>query len=31
MKGTKIDLVKYRIIRAKDTLEDAQILAERKK
>lgn len=31
MKGTKKDLVKYRLNRAKDTLEDAQILAERKK
>ena len=31
MKGTKKDLVKYRIARAKDTLEDAQILAEHNK
>ena len=31
MKGTKEDLIKYRIARAKDTYEDAQILAERKK
>ncbi len=31
MKGTKQDLIKYRIVRAKDTLEDAQILAERGK
>ncbi|MEN8201830.1 MAG: HEPN domain-containing protein [Bacteroidota bacterium] len=31
MTGTKKDLVKYRIARAKDTLEDAQILADREK
>jgi uncharacterized protein (UPF0332 family) len=31
MTGTKNDLVKYRISRAKDTLEDAQILAEKEK
>jgi uncharacterized protein (UPF0332 family) len=31
MTGTKKDLIKYRITRAKDTLEDAQILAEREK
>jgi uncharacterized protein (UPF0332 family) len=31
MKGTKEDLIKYRLLRAKDTFEDAQILAERKK
>ncbi len=31
MTGTKQDLVVYRIKRAKDTLEDAQILAERGK
>jgi uncharacterized protein (UPF0332 family) len=29
MKGTKADLIIYRIIRAKDTYEDALILAER--
>ena len=28
MTGTKEDLIKYRIARAKDTYEDAQILAE---
>lgn len=28
MKGTKADLVNYRLIRAKETYEDAQILAE---
>ncbi len=31
MTGTKDDLVNYRIARAKDTFEDAQILAEREK
>jgi len=31
MKGTKEDLVKYRLLRARDTYEDAQILAERNK
>ena len=31
MKGTKADLIKYRLIRAKDTFEDAQILAEKNK
>jgi uncharacterized protein (UPF0332 family) len=31
MTGTKADLIKYRIARAKDTYEDAQILAEREK
>jgi uncharacterized protein (UPF0332 family) len=31
MSGTKEDLVKYRIARAKDTLEDAHILAENEK
>lgn len=31
MSGTKEDLVKYRIARAKDTLEDAYILAENEK
>ena len=31
MKGTKQDLIKYRLTRAKDTLDDAQILAERGK
>lgn len=31
MTGTKDDLIKYRIARAKDTYEDAQILAERDK
>jgi uncharacterized protein (UPF0332 family) len=31
MKGTKEDLVRYRLSRAKDTFEDAQILAERNK
>jgi uncharacterized protein (UPF0332 family) len=29
MKGTKSDLIKYRLLRAKDTFEDAQILAEK--
>jgi len=31
MTGTKDDLIKYRFARAKDTYEDAQILAERGK
>jgi uncharacterized protein (UPF0332 family) len=31
MKGTKNDLIKYRIERAKDTLDDALILFEKKK
>ncbi len=31
MKGTKEDLIKYRLLRARDTYEDAQILAERNK
>jgi len=31
MTGTKDDLIKYRIARAKDTYEDAQILADREK
>ncbi len=31
MSGTKKDLIKYRIARARDTLEDAQILADREK
>jgi len=31
MNGTKKDLINYRIARARDTLEDAQILAENKK
>ena len=31
MKGSKEDLIKYRLERAWDTLEDAQILAEREK
>ena len=31
MTGTKDDLIKYRIDRAKDTYDDAQILAEREK
>ncbi len=31
MKGSKEDLIKYRLQRAKDTYEDAQILAERQK
>jgi uncharacterized protein (UPF0332 family) len=31
MSGTKKDLVKYRLLRAKDTFEDAQILAEKNK
>jgi uncharacterized protein (UPF0332 family) len=29
MKGTKKDLINYRLLRAKDTFEDAEILAER--
>lgn len=29
MKGTKEDLIRYRLLRAKDTLEDARILAEK--
>lgn len=29
MKGTKKDLINYRLLRARDTFEDAQILAER--
>lgn len=28
MSGTKEDLIKYRITRAKDTLDDAHILAD---
>lgn len=31
MKGTKQDLIKYRLLRARDTYEDAQILADRSK
>jgi uncharacterized protein (UPF0332 family) len=31
MKGSKEDLIKYRLLRARDTLDDAQILAEKKK
>jgi uncharacterized protein (UPF0332 family) len=31
MKGTKADLIKYRMVRARDTFEDAQILAEKKR
>jgi uncharacterized protein (UPF0332 family) len=31
MKGTKKDLIDYRLLRARDTFEDAQILAERNK
>lgn len=31
MTGTKNELINYRIARAKDTFEDAQILAEREK
>ena len=31
MTGSSDDLIKYRIARAKDTYEDAQILAEREK
>jgi hypothetical protein len=29
MSSTKQDLIKYRIARAKDTLDDAQILADK--
>jgi len=29
VKGTKTDLIKYRLLRARDTFEDAQILAEK--
>jgi uncharacterized protein (UPF0332 family) len=31
MKGTKVDLVKYRLLRARDTFDDARILAEKQK
>lgn len=31
MKGSKKDLIHYRLLRARDTYEDAQILAERNK
>lgn len=31
MSSTKEDLIRYRIARAKDTLDDAQILAEKEK
>jgi uncharacterized protein (UPF0332 family) len=31
MTGTKDDLIRYRIVRAKDTYDDAQILAERER
>ena len=31
MKGSKKDLIRYRLLRARDTFEDAQILAERSK
>lgn len=31
MKGAKRDLVNYRLLKAKDALDDAQILAERNK
>jgi uncharacterized protein (UPF0332 family) len=31
MSGSKEDLIKYRLFRAKDTLDDAQILAEKQK
>jgi uncharacterized protein (UPF0332 family) len=31
MKATKEDLIKYRLLRSKDTFEDAQILADRQK
>ena len=31
MKGSKGDLIEYRLLRAKDTLDDARILAEKKK
>jgi len=30
MKGSKQDLIKYRLLRAWDTLDDAKILAEKK-
>jgi len=31
MKGSKDDMVKYRLMRAKDTLDDARILADNQK
>lgn len=31
MSGTKKDLMEYKLLRAKDTFEDAQILAEKNK
>ncbi len=31
MKGTKDDLIKYRLLRARDTFDDARILAENNK
>ena len=31
MKGTKADLIKYRMLRAWDTYDDARILAEKEK
>jgi uncharacterized protein (UPF0332 family) len=31
MKGSKKELIKYRILRARDTLEDAHILADKNK
>lgn len=31
MNGTKKDLIRYRLLRADDTLDDARILAERQK
>ena len=31
MKGSKKDLINYRVDRAKDTLDDAKILAEKQK
>jgi uncharacterized protein (UPF0332 family) len=31
MKGTKKDLINYRLLRARDTFEDAMILSERNK
>ena len=31
MKDSKEDLIKYRLLRARDTLDDAQILAEKNK
>ena len=31
MKGDKIDLIKYRLLRARDTYDDALILAEKEK